>query len=98
MLRSTSLLPQQTIQVEGFPLALYCDRHGIFQRSPKESDTLEEQLSEKRQPTQFGRALRELGIESIMAHSPKLKGALGPSGTRCRTAWWPNYTWLEWTD
>ena len=34
---------------------------------------MEEQLAE-RQPTQFGRALRELGIQSIVAHSPQAKG------------------------
>ncbi len=70
------LLLQQTIQSKGIPLALYSDRHGIFQRSPKESDTLEEHLSGERQPTQFGRALRELGIESILALSPQAKGRI----------------------
>lgn len=50
------------IKNKGIPLAVYSDRHGIFQRSPREAESLEEQLQGKRQPTQFGRALKELGI------------------------------------
>lgn len=59
---------------KGIPLALYTDRHGIFQRSPKEPESLKEQLSGQREPTQFGRALRELGIQPIFALSPQAKG------------------------
>ena len=35
---------------------------------------VEEQLAGKRQPTQFGRALEQLGITFIAAHSPQAKG------------------------
>ena len=55
-------------------MALYSDRHGIFQRSPKEPESLEEQLRGRRDPTQFGRALQELGIELILAYTPQAKG------------------------
>tara|TARA_B100000315_G_scaffold249519_1_gene280855 strand:+ start:164 stop:922 length:759 start_codon:yes stop_codon:yes gene_type:complete len=55
-------------------LALYSDRHGIFQRSPKEPESLQEQLRGRRDPTQFGRALQELGIELIVAYTPQAKG------------------------
>lgn len=70
------LLLREILQSKGIPLALYSDRHGIFQRSAREPDTLEEQLSGQRQPTQFGRALRELGIQSILALSPQAKGRI----------------------
>jgi hypothetical protein len=68
------LLLQGMIATKGIPLALYSDRHGIFQRSPNEPETLQEQLAGERQPTQFGRALRELGIQPIFALSPQAKG------------------------
>ena len=68
------LLTERVIRDKGIPLALYSDRHGIFQRSPSEAESLEEQLAGERSPTQFGRAMRELGIESVLAQSPQAKG------------------------
>ena len=59
---------------QGVPLAIYSDRHGIFQVNPKKGGSLEEKLAGKRQPTQVGRALEELGIQSIVALSPQAKG------------------------
>jgi hypothetical protein len=47
---------KRIIETHGVPLALYSDRHGIFQRSPKEPESLQEQLQGRRDPTQFGRA------------------------------------------
>ena len=70
------LLLREIICGQGIPLALYSDRHGIFQRSIKEAETLEEQLSGERQPTQFGRALKELGVQPIFALSPQAKGMI----------------------
>lgn len=64
----------QVITTVGVPEAVYHDRHGIFVRSPQEQERLEEQLTGAREPTQVGRALRELGIASIAAHSPQAKG------------------------
>ena len=58
----------------GVPEAVYHDRHGIFVRPPQERASLEEQLAGAREPTQVGRALRELGIASLCAHSPQAKG------------------------
>ena len=58
----------------GRPEAVYHDRHGIFQRAPRDRETLAEQLAGVREPTQVGRALRELGIASIAAPSPQAKG------------------------
>lgn len=60
----------------GIPLALYHDRHGIFQRSPKEPETIEEQLEGRRKPTQFGRLMEELDIVSIPSRSPQARGRI----------------------
>jgi transposase len=68
------LLLREVILRRGIPLALYSDRHGVFQRSSRETKTLEEQVTGERQPTQFGRALRELGIRAVFARSPQAKG------------------------
>ena len=57
----------------GIPTAFYGDRSGIFVRND-DHWTVEEQLAGKRQPTQFGRALAQLGITFIAAHSPQAKG------------------------
>ena len=54
------------ILAHGVPVALYSDKHSIFRINAKEVDADAE--------TQFSRAARELGIESIHAHSPQAKG------------------------
>lgn len=64
----------QVVQRAGIPLALYVDRHGIFQRSPREPLSLEEELAGGPLPTQFGRVLQELNIQRIDALSPQAKG------------------------
>ncbi len=56
----------------GLPLALYVDRAGIY-RSDKEP-TPEQELAGERPATQFGRAMRDLGVELILANSPQAKG------------------------
>ena len=70
------LMLRETIEHHGVPLALYSDRHGIFQRSPKELESLAEQLRGRRDPTQFARALEELDIGLILAHTPQAKGRI----------------------
>jgi hypothetical protein len=70
------LLLQGIIGNKGIPLALYSDRHSIFSVNPKQQETLAEQLAGERQPTQVGRALRELGVQSILALSPQAKGRI----------------------
>ena len=70
------LMLKDIIDHHGVPLALYSDRHGIFQRSPKEPESLAEQLRGRRDPTQFGRALEELDIRLILAHTPQAKGRI----------------------
>ncbi len=59
----------------GIPLACYGDRHSIFVRND-DHWTVEEQLAGRRQPTQFGRALEQLGITYIAANSPQAKGRI----------------------
>ena len=58
----------------GVPHAIYSDRHSVFW--PTNGETLKEQLSGRRSPTQFGRAMAELGIQLIPAHSPQAKGRI----------------------
>lgn len=59
----------------GVPLSLYGDRCGVFVRND-DHWTIEEQLAGRRQPTQFGRALEQLGVTFIPAHSPQAKGRI----------------------
>jgi len=70
------LLLQRIVLERGIPLALYADGHGIFVRPPAGKETLDEQLAGQREPTQFGRVLRDLGIEMITALSPQAKGRI----------------------
>src|ERR1700686_2630886 len=59
----------------GIPLSFYGDKHGVFVRND-DHWTVEEQLAGKRQPTQFGRALAQLGVTYIPANSPQAKGRI----------------------
>ena len=60
------LLMQNLLQRRGIPLALYTDRHAVFKHTPGSGST--------GTPTQFGRAMAELGIQMIFALSPQAKG------------------------
>src|SRR5579859_5948200 len=51
------------VQKRGLPRSLYVDRHSIY----RDED-------HPQRPTQFGRAMKELGVELILAHSPQAKG------------------------
>src|ERR1019366_9735382 len=55
----------------GRPLAVYTDKASLFKinRAPR----IDEQLQAEQPKTQSGRALGELGIEWIAAHSPQAK-------------------------
>jgi hypothetical protein len=63
---------QRYIQHYGIPLAVYADKHSTY-HSPAEP-TVAEQLAGVAPLSQFGRALGELGVELIPAHSPQAKG------------------------
>jgi transposase len=59
---------------QGIPLALYHDRHSIFEITADKIPSIEDQLSGSKPLTQLGRLLEELGINSISANSPQAKG------------------------
>lgn len=59
----------------GVPLSFYGDRHSVFVRND-DHWSVEEQLAGRRQPTQFGRALDQLGVTYIAAQSPQAKGRI----------------------
>ena len=67
-------LLRQVASARGLPLSLYSDRHSIFFSPKAQQPTVEEQLAGKLPQTQFGRAMQELGIGMIPAHSPQAKG------------------------
>jgi hypothetical protein len=71
------------IAAHGIPLSLYHDRHSIFQRNDSHW-TLAEQLAGKQSPTQLGRTLEELGIQSIPACSPQAKGRIERAWRTCQ--------------
>ena len=60
------LLMQNLLRRRGIPLALYTDRHAVFKHTPGYGST--------GTPTQFGRAMEELGIQMIFALPPQAKG------------------------
>ena len=68
---------RQIIERDGIPASAYSDRHTIFV-SPKDGKlTVQEQLDGKLiNDTQFGRAMKELGITLILARSPQAKGRI----------------------
>ena len=60
------LLMQGLLRRCGIPLALYTDRHAVFKHRSE--------YQPAGTPTQFGRAMEELGIQMIFALSPQAKG------------------------
>jgi hypothetical protein len=59
-------------QLHGLPRALYVDGHSIYRADWE--PTPDEILAGIEPNTQFGRAMDELGVELVMAHSPQAKG------------------------
>ena len=65
------------LQKHGRPIAFYTDKASLFQTTPKIARDQKELPRQERAPlppTQIGRALRELGIAWLAAHSPQAKG------------------------
>ena len=56
----------------GLPHALYVDRAGIYR--PARESTVAEELRGEEPTTQFGRAMGELNVGLVLAHSPQAKG------------------------
>jgi transposase len=69
-------LLERIVATHGIPLAIYRDRHSIFETPLRHHESLEEQLAGQREPTQFGRLLGELGITSIPSNSPQGRGRI----------------------
>ena len=62
------LLIQSLIERLGLPVARYTDRHGVFRHTPGSGLP--------GMPTQFSRAMEELGVQMIFARSPQGKGRI----------------------
>ncbi len=65
------------LERNGRPVAFYTDKASLFRTAPKVQRDQKELPRDERAPlppTQIGRALRELGIVWIAAHSPQAKG------------------------
>ena len=62
------------IGLYGLPQAIYLDKHSTY-KTTRKPDT-EELLKDEQARTQFERALDELGIKVIHAHSPQAKGRI----------------------
>jgi hypothetical protein len=60
------------VQKNGMPGSLYVDRDSIYRC--ERIATVAEQIAGQEPRTQFGRAMEQLGVEVIMAHSPQAKG------------------------
>jgi hypothetical protein len=60
------------IRKHGLPGSLYVDRDSIYRCEGEAS--IAEQLAGKEPQTQFGRAMEQLGVVLILAHSPQAKG------------------------
>jgi len=65
---------QRYIQRYGIPLKVYLDKHTTYKSNGK--PTLEEELAGIEPLSEFERALKELGVEVIHAHSPQAKGRI----------------------
>jgi transposase len=59
----------------GLPQSLYVDRDSIYRCEGL--PTVAEQLAGQEPQTQFGRAMKQLGIQLILANSPQAKGRVG---------------------
>lgn len=66
------LATKHYLQKHGKPLAFYSDKHGVFRVNTTKKLTAS--VDDDNGLTQFGRAMRELSIETIFANSPQAKG------------------------
>ena len=64
--RSYFLMMRVLVEHHGVPVALYTDRHAVFKHTPGSGRSSA--------PTQFSRAMDELGVQMIFAQSPQAKG------------------------
>ena len=62
------------IKKYGIPLSIYVDKHSTYKSWAKPS--IEDQLNNTKPLSEFGRALTELEVKLIHAHSPQAKGRI----------------------
>ena len=62
------------IETYGLPMSVYLDKHTTYKSTAKAS--IEEQLNGSPALSGFERAMKELGVEVIHAHSPQAKGRI----------------------
>lgn len=62
------------IKKRGIPLSVYLDMHSTYKSTKKR--TIEDELKNQEALSQFGRSLKELGVELIYAHSAPAKGRI----------------------
>jgi hypothetical protein len=60
------------VKAKGIPISVYIDRHTTYKSNKKPS--IEDELENSEPMTQVGRALKELGVDVIFAHSAQAKG------------------------
>ncbi len=58
----------------GLPMSVYLDKHSTYKSTAKPS--IQDELDNVEPLSQFERALKELGVEVIHAHSPQAKGRI----------------------
>lgn len=62
------------IKKYGIPVSIYFDRHTTYKSTAK--PTIEEEVNKEEAVSEFGRALKELGVKLIHAYSPQAKGRI----------------------
>jgi hypothetical protein len=67
---------RDTARRQGLPLALYRDRHSAFETPEGRLPDPDLRLADPRRPTQVERALRRLGVRSVVARSAQAKGRI----------------------
>ena len=60
------------ITAHGIPMSVYFDKHTTYKSTAEPS--IEDEINGTEPLSEFGRALRELGVNLIHAHSPQAKG------------------------
>jgi hypothetical protein len=62
------------IKKSGIPMKVYLDKHTTYKSTAK--PTIQDELDQVEPLSQFERALKELGVEVLHAHSPQAKGRI----------------------
>jgi hypothetical protein len=82
------LLLRHLVPTVGRPLALYHDRHGIFQPNPKQQGrSLAEQLAGRPEPRNSGGCWPNWASPRSRPSRPRPKAGSSASSARCKTAW-----------